>query len=215
MKAYAEDDLLPISALQHLMFCERQCALIHIEGLWADNRLTIEGRHLHERADSGRGETRASRRITRSLPIRSLRFGLTGRADIVEIVTAGDMKHVVPVEYKRGRPKQGDEDRVQLCAQALCLEEMLGISVQTGALFYGKEQRRHKVIFDQRLRDLTADCALRLHSMIAVGRVPRAARAAKCERCSLLELCMPSAVDPSRSASTYMERALSRCVAGG
>ena len=128
---FAEDALLPLSALRHLLFCERQCALIHVEGLWAENRLTVEGRHLHERADSGRSESRPGVRIARTLPIRSLRLGLIGRADVVEFHDAGPgaPPRVVPVEYKRGRPKLDESDRVQLCAQALCLEEMLGVRV--------------------------------------------------------------------------------------
>jgi len=207
---YSEDDLLPISALQHLLFCERQCALIHIEGLWAENRLTTEGRHLHERADSGRSETRPGRRITRSLPLRSLRLGLTGIADVVEFVNdgKGGARHLVPVEYKRGRPKQGDEDRVQLCAQALCLEEMLDVSIPTGSLFYGKEHRRYEVQFDEALRTLTRSSAVRLHELILSGSSPRAAREAKCERCSLVDLCLPNAVAPSRSARSYLDRAV-------
>jgi CRISPR-associated exonuclease Cas4 len=137
---YVEDDLLPISALQHLLFCERQCALIHVEQVWAENRLTVEGRHLHERVDGGEHETRGGLRTARALPIRSLRLGLAGRADVVEFHAsegAAGPPRVVPVEYKRGRPKSHRADEVQLCAQALCLEEMLGVHVAAGALFYG------------------------------------------------------------------------------
>lgn len=213
---FNEDDLLPISALQHLLFCERQCALIHVEGLWAENRLTVEGRHLHERADSGRGESRPDRRTTRSLPLRSLRLGLTGQADVVEFVQdGGGTRRVVPVEYKRGRPKRGDEDRVQLCAQALCLEEMLGVSVPEGALYYGTERRRLSVQFDADLRALTECAAARLHELVASGHTPRAPRQPKCERCSLLELCLPDAVAPDRSAQAYLDRAVLRSLAPG
>src|SRR6266542_4457015 len=144
---YAEDDLLPLSALQHLIFCERQCALIHIEQIWADNVLTVEGTFLHERTDSAAMESRASVRIARGLALHSLRLGLSGKADVVEFHRAGDDRPgttlpgvsgrwvPVPVEYKRGKPKQDDSDRVQLCAQAVCLEEMLAVSVPSGALF--------------------------------------------------------------------------------
>src|SRR5690606_16422424 len=136
---YAEKDFLPISALQHLLFCERQCALIHIEGLWAENRLTVEGQHLHEKAHAGRGETRPGVRIARGLAIRSERLGIAGYADIVEFHAdeQSGLAKPFPVEYKRGRPKRHDADLVQLCAQAMCLEETLNTSVTAGALFYG------------------------------------------------------------------------------
>lgn len=207
---FDEDDLLPISALQHLIFCERQCALIHIEGLWAENRLTVEGRHLHERVDDGLTETRGDVRITRSLPLRSLRLGLIGRADVVEFHrTRGSAEgQPLPVEYKRGKPKPDDSDRVQLCAQALCLEEMLGVHVPAGAIFYGRPRRRADVMFDQDLRGTTERAAGRLHALIGSGLTPIASRAPKCDGCSLLDLCMPDSLGPRRSASRYVDRAL-------
>lgn len=207
---YAEDDLLPISALQHLLFCERQCALIHLEGLWAENRLTTEGRHLHERADSGAAESRGGVRTVRSLALRSLRLGLAGRADVVEFhLREGDKPaQPFPVEYKRGRPKVNDADRVQLCAQALCLEEMLGVPISAGALFYGTTRRRVEVLFDVVLRAVVMTAATRLHAMVASGTTPRAVREPKCANCSLLELCLPDAIGLRESASSYVERRL-------
>ena len=205
MAPFSEDDLLPLSALQHLLFCERQCALIHVEQLWAENRLTVEGRHLHERVDEGPDETRGALRIVRSLPIRSLRLGLTGKADVVEFHADG---RVVPVEYKRGKPKLDDSDRVQLCAQALCLEEMLGVSIAAGALFYGRPRRRTDVVFHAPLRLRTEESATRLHALIAAGRTPPAVREPKCESCSLLHLCLPPAPYVRRTARTFTDRAL-------
>ena len=143
---FTEDDLLPISALQHLLFCERQCALIHVEGLWADNVLTVEGTHMHRRSDEGADEKRDGVRIVRALPLRSLRLGLAGRADVVEFHRGepGAAWAPFPVEYKRGRAKRERCDQVQLCAQALCLEEMLGVEIPAGALFYGQAPPRRR-----------------------------------------------------------------------
>lgn len=208
---YRDDDLLPISALQHLIFCERQCALIHIERLWAENRLTIEGQHLHKKAHEGPGEARDGARITRGLALQSLRLGLTGKADVVEFHRAPDpalADLAFPVEYKRGKPKPHDADRVQLCAQALCLEEMLGTSIPAGALYYGATRRRREVLFDHTLRNATERAAERLHALMASGRTPHAVREPKCDNCSLLELCMPDAMAPRRIASHYLVRAL-------
>lgn len=213
---YAEDALLPISALQHLLFCERQCALIHIERLWAENRLTVEGRHLHENAHDGPSESRSGVRIARGLPLRSFRIGLTGQADVVEFRPPRangnhDPEHrdrVTPVEYKRGRPKGNRCDEVQLCAQAICLEEMLDVRIDAGQLFYGQNRRRTDVVFDDVLRQTTELAAVRLHEMIRSGRTPRAAREPKCDRCSLLNLCMPDAVRPGNSAARYNQRSL-------
>lgn len=186
---YTEDDLLPISALQHLLFCERQCALIHIERAWEENLFTAEGRILHEKVDSGEDCVRAGRRIARSLPLRSLRLGLSGVADVVEF--GPDKADVYPIEYKRGRSKAANWDRIQLCAQAMALEEMLGVSISAGALFYGKSRRREVVVFDEALREETAAASERLHGLIASGRTPVARYEAKCDACSLIGLCMP------------------------
>ena len=207
---FTEDDLLPISALQHLLFCERQCALIHVEGLWADNVLTVEGTHMHRRSDEGADEKRDGVRIVRALPLRSLRLGLAGRADVVEFHRGepGAAWAPFPVEYKRGRAKRERCDQVQLCAQALCLEEMLGVEIPAGALFYGQTRRREDVAFDAPLRADTGRAVERLREMVSGGITPRARREPKCERCSLIDLCLPDAVSPGRSAVRYLERSL-------
>jgi CRISPR-associated exonuclease Cas4 len=204
---FGEDDLLPLSALQHLLFCERQCALIHLEQIWVENSLTVEGRHLHEQADSGVQESRGDLRIARALPLRSFRHGLSGKSDVVEFHRLGEEAwRPFPVEYKRGRPKNHRADEVQLCAQALCLEEMLETSVPAGALFYGQTRRRLDVTFDAELRLLTEDTAARLHRLIASGLTPAPVHEPKCDQCSLREVCMPAA--PAGSARQYLDRFL-------
>jgi CRISPR-associated exonuclease Cas4 len=208
VSVFAEDDLLPRSALQHLLFCERQAALIHVEQLWADNRLTVEGTHLHRKVDEAPGETRGDVRIARGIALRSLRLGLIGKADVVEFHRHGDGERPFPVEYKRGKPKKDFCDEVQICAQALCLEEMLGVPVPAGALFYGQTRRRTDVAFDAALRARTEAAARRMHELIATGTTPRAARQPKCDGCSMLELCIPDPPTLPRSASRYLERHL-------
>ena len=192
--AFTEDDLLPISALQHLLYCERQCALIHIERVWEENLLTTDGRFLHEKVDAGEDCVRAGKRIARSLPLRSLQLGLSGVADVVEFgPDAGD---IYPVEYKRGRSKRANWDRIQLCAQAMALEEMLGVAVTEGALFYGKTRRREAVAFDIALRGETGRAAARLHQLVDARHTPPAHYdASRCDACSLINLCMPSLFD--------------------
>jgi len=210
---FQEDDLRPLSALQHLVFCERQCALIHLEQVWVENRFTAEGRLLHERVDHDKGESRGDLRIARGLPLRSFRLGLTGKADVVEFHRVDDPGGVpladapgrwqpYPVEYKRGKPKLHRADEVQLCAQALCLEEMLTTTVPEGALYYGQRRRRQVVPFDDDLRKLTEDTARRFHEMLAAGRTPVAVRQPKCKECSLLDVCLPDA--PHASARSYL-----------
>lgn len=149
---FTEDQLLPISALQHLLFCERQCALIHVERSWAENRLTVEGRLLHGRVHEEDDRTRAGVRVVHGLQLVSQQLGLYGVADVVEFRDAG---LAFPIEHKRGRPKSYDADVVQLCAEALCLEEMTKRPVSEGALFYGKTRRRLRVVFDDTLRRRT------------------------------------------------------------
>jgi CRISPR-associated exonuclease Cas4 len=196
---YAEDELLPISALQHLLFCERRCALVHVDNVWAENRYTAEGRVLHERAHEASSEWRDGVRIVRGLRLRSLRLGLIGIADVVEFRDGVPF----PVEYKRGKPKTNACDEVQLCAQAMCLEEMLGCKIASGALFYGKTRRRKDVALDETLRALAEHSAKRLHGLVKAGRIPAAIYEPKCESCSLQDVCMP---ELQRSAVRYLEK---------
>ena len=299
---YDEADLLPISALQHLAFCERQWALIHLEGQWAENPLTVEGRHLHDRTHQSESESRGDLRIARGLRLRSLRLGLSGIADVVEFhrvdsngvhchsdpavageesrsgpqtrprflatarqkschsresgnpVRSGDVDprfrggdegsgfismdgpqahdnlgttqagvgqgtgllggvslpgvrglwQPAPVEYKRGRPKLGPYDEIQLCAQALCLEEMLGVAIPSGALYYGQPHQRQEVALTAELREQTEKLAARLHELTRIGRTPLATYEKKCDSCSLLTLCMPKTAGGRKSVDRYL-----------
>lgn len=199
------EDSLPLSALQHWLFCPRQCALIHVERIWAENRLTAEGRVLHERADSGRPGTRDGVRTLRSVQVASAALGLHGVADVVEMRDG----RPYPVEYKRGRPKAHRADEAQLCAQGMCLEEMTGMAVPEGALFYGQSRRRQVVAFDEDLRALVRRVAGEARAAVAEGRVPAAVHdPARCEACSLREACRPEA--RRDGASAWLARRLER-----
>lgn len=188
--AVAEDELIPISALQHMLYCPRRCALVHIERQWAENLFTAEGNLLHQRADAGGHERRHGVRTARSVALRSLRLGVSGVADVVEV--RDDGRSLYPVEYKRGRPRGRRADQVQLCAQALCLEEMLGLPVSEGALFYGRSRRRRVVAFDGDLRALTERVIADTRALLNGGRTPPPEyEAGKCEPCSLKDLCQP------------------------
>jgi CRISPR-associated exonuclease Cas4 len=201
---FCEDELLPISALQHLAFCERQWALIHLEQNWLENRLTAEGRILHERVHETASESRPGVRSVRGLSLRSLRVGLTGQADLIEF--RGKAKSPVIIEYKRGRPKRDARDKVQVCAQALCLEEMLRIKVESAELYYGQERHRTHVVLDTSLRGETERLAARLHKLNRAAKTPDAIYERKCRNCSLIEICMPKATDGKRSALQYLRR---------
>ncbi len=199
----ADTDSFPLSALQHFAFCPRQCALIHVERQWAENTLTAQGRVLHDRAHEAGSESRRDFRIARALALQSAALGLHGVADIVEFHRQpDDTWRPFPVEYKRGRPKHEPIDAVQLCAQAICLEEMLHTTVPAGALFYGATHRREDVIFDDALRTETHALAVAVREQLAAGRTPSPIYAVKCRACSLLELCRPQAV--IRSASAHL-----------
>lgn len=197
------DDLLPISGLQHLLFCERQCALIHVEQAWADNHLTVEGKHLHENVDKPVSRISKGVRVATRLPLRSNRLRLSGYADVVEFHASPAGEMPFPVEYKRGKPKRGRYDEVQLCAQALCLEEMLNTTVPSGALFYGASRRRIDVVFNSELRHLTEKAAERFHHLIATGYTPPPVHEPKCASCSLKEVCLPE-MQQAPDTSTYM-----------
>lgn len=202
----AEDALIPLSALQHYLFCPRQCALIHVEQLWAENAATAEGQLLHAKADAARPETRPGMRVARGMALRSMALGVAGRADVVEFRDAGpgDPGQPLPVEYKRGRPKAHRADEVQLCAQAICLEEMFGTTVPEGALFYGETRRRHPVAFDDALRSLTARVAAETRAMIAAMRTPPPVRTPACKRCSLQTLCQPARLEKAPSVRRWL-----------
>jgi CRISPR-associated exonuclease Cas4 len=202
-----EADLVPLSALQHYLFCPRQCALIHIERLWAENLLTAEGRILHESSDRPGQASRGERRIVQSMPIRSRALGIAGVADVVELSRAGGRWQPYPIEYKRGRPKAHRADEVQLCAQALCLEEMFGVAVPEGALFYGKVRRRKVVAFDDGLRALTHEIATATRALVAAGRTPRPIYEAKrCDTCSLFQLCRPKRLQRPGPVAAWLHR---------
>ena len=197
-----EDALIPLSALQHYLFCPRQCALIHLEGLWAEDEATAEGRLLHERVDAGGFESRGAVQSARGLQLRSLRLGVVGKADVVEL--RGRPPIPYPVEYKRGRPKPHRADEVQLCAQAVCLEEMFDRPVPEGALFYGKERRRTVVAFDEPLRALTSRIAREAREMIAQMRTPPPVLKPACRRCSLEDACQPERMQASPKVGRWL-----------
>ena len=187
-----EAEILPLSALQHFLYCPRQCALIHIEKVWEENRFTAEGRVLHTRVDSGDSGKRGQVSEDRAVPIRSQTLGLYGVADVLEMRSGPGGKSVpFPVEYKRGSPKIEQWDRAQLCAQALCLEEMLDVNIPAGAIFYGTPRRREMVAFDLELRELVQTSCQQMHKLIEEGITPQAEYGQRCRGCSLARTCMP------------------------
>ncbi len=206
---YEEDDLLPLSSLQHLIFCKRQCALMFTEQIWRENRFTVEGRIMHEHVHEEGKESRGDVRIEHGVPLRSLRLGLIGKTDVVEFHRREDGSwRPYPVEYKRGKPKPDDCDKVQLCAQALCLEEMLAVSIPAGAIFYGRTRHRLDVAFDGALRLETEEAARRTHELISSGRTPPPEYSKKCDSCSLVADCLPKSIRRGRSVKNYLSRML-------
>lgn len=206
-----EEDFLPMSALQHLRFCARQCALIHIEQMWEENRLTAEGRQMHSRVHERGAESRRNLRVEFSVRLRSAALGLVGVADVVEYHRLTDeAEHVYwqpfPVEYKRGSRKPDTSDEVQLCAQAIALEEMTGCSVPSGAIYYGRERKRMAVMFSDILRGETAALADRLRHLIDGGILPPPVNDDRCARCSLRDLCMPGSVSAGNKVRKWFER---------
>ncbi|MFH1079654.1 MAG: CRISPR-associated protein Cas4 [Pseudomonadota bacterium] len=209
---YDPDDLIQLSALQHMVFCPRQCALIHIEQTWAESRLTAEGRIMHEHVHEEGAESQGDIRIERGVALRSLRLGLVGKADVVEFHRKSDGSWLpFPVEHKRGKPKPDHSDMIQLCAQALCLEEMLDVPIPAGAIFYGRTRRRLDVAFDATLRRETEETAKRTHELIESGQTPKPVYAKRCESCSLIAECLPKTIQKRRSVKNYLTRVLKDC----
>lgn len=222
----SEESTVMLSALQHYLYCPRQCALIHVEGVWSENFLTASGRQLHERVDRRGCETRRDVHLATALRLTSNRLGLVGVADMVEFhrqEASIDMNGVCvavrlpgrsgfwrpfPVEYKRGVPKSHRADEVQLCAQALCLEEMLDVSIGAGALFYGETRRRTDVTFDAELRSLTEDVVAKVHELIRGGETPPPMLTKGCKACSLFDHCRPEDVGGRGSAQRWIKNQL-------
>ena len=204
--SYNDEDLIQISALQHYAFCKRQCALIHIEQIWIENVFTAEGRIMHEKAHGENIRQEKGIRIESGVPVRSLKLGVVGKTDIIEYrknekgVTAP-----FPVEYKRGKPKVEDCDRIQLCAQSICIEEMTGLNVSEGDIFYGRTRRRCSVIFSDELRVLTVNLIEEIREFLKKGITPGPGYTEKCESCSLANYCIPKAIQKKTDMSAYYE----------
>jgi CRISPR-associated protein Cas4 len=215
----SDDDLLMLSGIQHLAFCERQWALIHIEQQWTENVKTTEGHHLHERVDDPLASDKRGKVITyRAFPLISRQLGLTGRADVVELEYSEE--HGVqlegyegkwllhPVEYKRGKQKPDDRDAVQVCAQAICLEEMFNTEIPQGSLFYAETRHRVIVELTPELRQCVFDLARRMHQLFDGGITPLPVYKSHCKSCSLIDICLPQSMSGQLKASDYLRNEL-------
>lgn len=213
---YTPDELRPLSGIQHFIFCRRQWALIHVERQWQENALTAEGRIMHRRADDPFfTEARKGVVLTRAVPIASYRLGLSGVCDVVEFTQSPDGVRLrgreglylpAPVEYKRGREKREPSDEAQLCAQAMCLEEMLAVSIPTGYLYYGQTRHRVAVELTDELRDLVRSISEEMHAYFRRGYTPRVKTSKACRSCSLADICLPVLQEKSLAASKYIEQ---------
>ncbi len=217
---YTEDEMLMLSGIQHFMFCPRQWALIHIEQQWSENKLTTEGQILHKNVDNPFYRQKNGDVITlRSLHIASKELGLYGITDAVELVPTDSSEDAIthnrykgywkpyPVEYKRGHHKPDERDEVQLAAQAMCLEEMYGISIPYGALYYDEVKHRETISISNSLRKTTSQCAKQMHEIFKTGILPKAVKQHHCKNCSLVDICMPEMSDCTQ-VSTYLNKNL-------
>ncbi len=194
---WSDDDLVPISALQHWSYCPRQCGLIHLDQAWDENLYTLRGRAVHELVDTPEGEWQRDVRVERALPLWSTRLGLIGKADVVEFPSGVPF----PVEYKHGLRRQRQHDDLQLAAQAVCLEEMFGVIILRGAVYHHGSRRRREVVFTPDLRLAVEEAVAAVRAMIRARRLPPAVNDARCDKCSLRESCLPSVTDrPDRAA---------------
>ncbi|MHC1712544.1 MAG: CRISPR-associated protein Cas4 [Solidesulfovibrio sp.] len=219
---YTEDDLLPLSALTHFVFCPRRAALTRLEGVWAENKATAQGEVTHQNVHADPGsEIRAGVRIARGVSVRSFRLGLVGVLDVVEFhpvdgeMDCGAALHDLsglwrpfPVEYKGGRLREEPSFAHQLCAQALCLEEMLGATVPDGAVYYGKTRRRLRIAFSAGLRAATEGAARGLHALMDSQRTPSPVYSRRCTSCSLKDACLPKVCGGRRRVRDYLRQAI-------
>lgn len=221
MTSYCEDDLLMLSGIQHIAFCERQYALIHVEKQWAENLKTVQGQILHEKVNNP--ELREKRKgliISRAMPIVSYKLGLYGIADVVEFISSENEENsttlhnrkgfwkINVVEYKRGKPKHTDCDKVQLCAQAMCLEEMFSVKISKGDLYYGETRHRLEVDFDEDLRQQTYELSKLMHEYFSQGTTPMPVIQKGCKMCSLIDICLPKASSSKLSVSDYIKNSV-------
>jgi len=218
---YSEEELLMLSGIQHIAFCERQYALIYIEDQWQENFLTIQGHRLHERVDEPFESDKRNDIISlRAIYLVSYKLGLYGKADLVELIRCNDSQgtltlphthgfwKVKPVEFKRGKPKPDISDEVQLCAQAICLEEMYSVTIDEAEIFYGEPHRRKAIKLDENLRTLTAFYANRMHQLYSSSITPKPNYLPKCRGCSLLGICQPQTVQKHGKVKEYFDKNL-------
>ncbi len=221
---YREEEWLQLSGLQHFSFCRRQWALIHVEQLWAENLPTVEGNLLHQKAhDSTDRESRGDLYILRGVNIQSRELGVSGQCDVIEFHRSQEgvplqakegLWQPYPVEYKRGHSKENDADRLQLCGQAMCLEEMLSCEIKCGALFYGETRRREEVIFTAELRSRVRECLSEMHDYLKRGRTPRVKPFKGCNACSMAEYCLPGMLR-KRRVGDYLDRFMEEAIREG
>ena len=214
---YSEEDFLQLSGLQHFAFCRRQWALIHIEHQWAENYRTVDGALMHENAhDRAFTESRGDMQIQRGVSVYSAELGISGQCDVLEyhrgstgIPLAGKdgLWQPYPVEYKRGRPKEDTADTLQLCCQAMCLEEMLCCEIREGALYYGETRRRQRILFTQEVRQEVQTLLAEMHALYDRGWTPKVKPTKACNACSLKELCLPKLMR-KRSVAAYLRQNL-------
>ena len=213
---YTPDELLPLSGIQHFIFCRRQWALIHVERQWQENALTAEGRIMHRRADDPFfTETRNGVIIARSVPVASYHLGFSGVCDVVEFTESSEGVKLpgrdglylpAPIEYKRGKPKREPSDEAQLCAQAMCLEEMLAVNISAGYLYYGQTRHRVAVELTGELRDLVRSISEEMHAYFRRGYTPRVKPFKGCRSCSLADICLPVLQEKHLAASIYIRQ---------
>lgn len=227
---YSDDEMIMISALQHYLFCPRQCALIHIEHIWAENYLTASGKVMHEYIDSGIKESRQQYYKESAVKLFSRQWGISGIADVIEFHPCkfendeNGIKRAValqkhsgwwipsPVEYKRGKSKTHNADRIQLCAQAICLEEMLSVNILHGNLFYYSDRSREKVLFDYNLRQQTHEVILKTHELLQKKETPPPVLSNLCKACSLNEYCLSGRTERSHSVSCWLSKNIAELV---
>lgn len=217
MIEYGDEDLLMLSGIQHVTFCERQWALIHLEQQWEENRLTVEGNWMHQKVDDPHNMKRNKNTVTlRSVTLVSRKLGLYGLSDVVEMVACSSQKNsirhpkypgywmLIPVEYKRGKLKSNRIDEVQLCAQAICLEEMYKISIEKGFLYYGETRHREEILFTEELRRFVEEKSRRMHLLYQQKILPECVYKAHCKSCSLFDICMPKLFTKTVKVNTYI-----------